>query len=149
MIEDLTFSVKLQNGGQHLIQNGCWIWGSTESWGGGKVRITGIGSWPLPMLGFECESERDQACPVLWLQAFQAAVKILDSGTLSQAQAEWVFSHHYCNPTQPTSLTVQWDDRPSIPQLPPSYMDHRTQHSTLNTEAFCHSYFFLCSHFHT
>lgn len=52
-------------------------------------------------LEFQSEpaSERDQACPALWLQGFRLLLKSLGSGTLSQAWAEWLFSHQWCNPT--------------------------------------------------
>lgn len=44
---------------------------------GVALSAAGIGCWPLPFLEskFELESERDQACPALWLQGFRLLLK--------------------------------------------------------------------------
>lgn len=64
------------------------------------VTAPGVECQPLPFFReFEVKPERDRACPAPWLQGFLAAGKISGSDRLSQAWAEFWFSHQQYEPT--------------------------------------------------
>lgn len=118
-------SFRMEANRRHLVQSMrlglCDLWESLRGWGGGDER------WPLPFffffssLSLSLSPSLSETGPAraLWLRAFRRLLlKSWCSGTLSQAWAEWLFSHQWCNPATallgPTVATRRRSQPPAI-----------------------------------